>query len=120
MNTDDVERLIDKADILVLPSYIENLPMSVIEGMAAGLAVIATPVGATADIIKHDVTGLLVEPGNTAALAEALRQLASDPRMRKRLGAAAQAYHRRELDTRRYVDRLMVPWTFAAAGPERM
>ena len=116
----DVERLIDKADILVLPSYDENLPMSVIEGMAAGLAIVATPVGATADIIKHGRTGLLVEPGDVAALADALQQLAGDPALRRRLGEAAQGFQRRELDTRFYVDRLAEPWAYAAVQPERM
>jgi glycosyltransferase involved in cell wall biosynthesis len=116
VGADDVERLVDSADILVLPSYDENLPMSVIEGMAAGLGVIATPVGATADIIEHGVTGLLVEPGDVAGLCAAVEQLASDTAWRKRLGRAAREFHREKLDAGRYVDRLSVPWAHAAAS----
>jgi glycosyltransferase involved in cell wall biosynthesis len=110
----DVESLIAKADILVLPSYDENLPMSVIEGMAAGLAVVATPVGATADVIRHGKTGLLVEPGDVDGLAAALGQLVGDPQLRRSLGEAAREFHARELDAQHYVDRLMVPWSFAS------
>ncbi len=55
----EVAELIAASDVLVLPSFDENLPMSVIEGMAAGLAIIATPVGAVKDIIIDGRTGIL-------------------------------------------------------------
>ena len=64
VGSDGVERLIANSSILVLPSFVENLPMSVIEGMAAGLAVVATPVGAVEEIIEHEKTGLLIPPGD--------------------------------------------------------
>ncbi len=110
----EVERLIDKADILVLPSYEENLPMSVIEGMAAGLAVIATPVGATEDVIKHEVTGLLVTPGHIAGIQSALERLLRDANLREKLGRAAQEFHHERLDVAGYIDRLSRPWSYAA------
>jgi glycosyltransferase involved in cell wall biosynthesis len=116
---EDVERLIGKADILVLPSYDENLPMSVIEGMAAGLAVVATPVGATPEVIKDGVTGLLVDPGDIAGLQEALQTLAGDAALRMSLGRAAQAFHHEKLDAGTYSDRLLVPWAHAAAVNRR-
>ena len=57
------------ADILVLPSHAEGLAMSVLEGLAHGLAVVATPVGAHAEVIEPEQSGLLVPPGDVAALA---------------------------------------------------
>jgi glycosyltransferase involved in cell wall biosynthesis len=107
------ERLAN-SDILVLPSFAENLPMSVIEGMAAGLGVVATPVGATAEIIVDGETGLLVPPGDTRALAAALAGLIKDGALRDRLGEAAQRYHRRNLEIGVYARRLCSLWREAA------
>jgi glycosyltransferase involved in cell wall biosynthesis len=114
---EEVERLLRGADILALPSHHENLPMSVIEGMAYGLAVIATPVGAVPDIIAPGETGLLCPPGDPAALAENLRMLVSDAALRNRLGQAARAFHREHLDAPTFVRRLKSVWTAAADGP---
>ena len=106
----EVQSLIADADILVLPSFHENLPMSVIEGMAAGLAIVATPVGAVEDIITDDQTGLLVPPGDVAALADALRRLIENPTLRQRLGTAAAAYHAQYLEIGCYANKLTVLW----------
>jgi glycosyltransferase involved in cell wall biosynthesis len=110
----DVERLLRDADVLVLPSHHENLPMSVIEGMAYGLAVVTTPVGAVPDIIVSGETGLLCPPGDPLSLAEALRTVVSDPGLRKRLGRAAQAFHRERLDAPAFVQRLKSVWAEAS------
>lgn len=108
-----VDELLLDADILVLPSFEENLPMSVIEGMAFGLAVVTTPVGATEDIILPEVTGLLVPPGDATAIGNALRRLVGDPALRQRLGSAAIAYHRENLEITGYVERLVALWQTA-------
>lgn len=113
-NPQEVAAMIAAADVLILPSYDENLPMSVIEGMAAGLAVVATPVGAVEDIVIHGETGLLISPGDILALAEALRRLVDDPALRVRLGVAAQAVHRQRLDIKPYVTKLVELWREAA------
>lgn len=102
------------SDVLVLPSFAENLPMSVIEGMAAGLAVIATPVGATPDIVKHGKTGLLVPPGDIEALAAALAQLIDDAALRERLSEASTRFHREHLEIGAYARRLISLWREAA------
>ena len=110
-----VEAYLAKADILVLPSFDENLPMSVIEAMGYGLAVVATPVGAVADIITHNETGLLVPTGDSERLADAVGLLIGDPAMRERLGIKARAFHREHLNIDSYLPRLVTIWRAAAA-----
>lgn len=78
------------ADIFVLPTYAEAMPMSVLEAMAAGLAIVTTPVGGITELIEDDVNGLLVAPGDVDALADRIRQLAADQDLRLRLGRAAR------------------------------
>jgi glycosyltransferase involved in cell wall biosynthesis len=110
LGPDEIERQLAYADILVLPSRNENLPMSVIEAMAAGLAVITTPAGATSEIIKHNVTGLLVPIDDAASLAKALSRVIGDARLRQRLGKAAQKFHQKNLEINSYSNRLLELW----------
>lgn len=78
-------------DVLVHASVIpEPFGQVVLEGMAAGLAVVAADSGGPAEVIDHDVSGLLYPPGDAAALAEALRTLMAEPDLRARLGRAAR------------------------------
>ena len=106
-----VADLLSRSDVLVLPSFDENLPMSVIEGMAAGLAVIATPVGAVEDIITHGKTGLLVPPGDAKAIAASISLLLQQPQMRKDLGENAKRLHAAKLEISMYFERLVEVWT---------
>ena len=106
-----VEALLQAADILVLPSFSENLPMSVIEALAHGAAVICTPVGALPDIIEHERTGLIVKPGDVEGLACALGRLIEDPDLRRRLGENGKALHRTRLDVEVCAERLVAIWT---------
>ena len=63
----------ETADVLVAPSRWEGFGLTAVEAMRAGLPVIATRVGGLAEVVKHGVTGLLVEPNSSAALVEAIR-----------------------------------------------
>lgn len=78
------------ATLFVLPSYVEGMPMALLEAMSWGLPVIATPVGGVPEIVTHEVDGLLVPPGDVAALAAAIARLMRDPLLRERLGRAAR------------------------------
>ena len=86
----DISDLMAAADLFVLPSRFEGLPMSVIEAMLCGLPVVAADVRGPAEQVVPEVTGLLVPPGDTPALAAALRRLAADAALRERMGAAGR------------------------------
>jgi glycosyltransferase involved in cell wall biosynthesis len=83
-------RLLASADVLVLASHGEGLPYAVLEGMAAGTAVIATRVGAMPDVIVDGVHGLFVPPHNPLAIARAIARLAADRRMLARMSEACR------------------------------
>ena len=74
--------------------------MSVLEGLAHGLAVVATPVGAHAEVIEPERSGLLVPPGDVAALAAALARVIGDPALRERLRAGARQRFLERFDVR--------------------
>ena len=94
------------ADILVLPSHAEGLAMSVLEGLADGLAVVATPVGAHTEVIEPEQSGLLVPSGDIDALGAALTRLVGDPALRARLRAGARQRFLDRFDVRSYSGRL--------------
>jgi glycosyltransferase involved in cell wall biosynthesis len=73
------------ADIFILPSLYENLPISILEAMASGNAVIATSVGGIPELIKHRENGLLIQPKSDADIVEAVTTLVEDERLRERL-----------------------------------
>jgi glycosyltransferase involved in cell wall biosynthesis len=87
----DVAAILAAADIFVLPSRFEGLPMSVIEAMLAGLPVVATDIRGPREQVVPEVTGLLVPPGSVHRLAEALNVLTQDPQARAAMGAAGRA-----------------------------
>jgi len=78
------------SDVLILPSYHEGMPMSVIEAMAAGMAVIGSQVGGIPDQIIPGETGLLVPPGDVAALSAAILQLVEHPQIVLQMGQAGR------------------------------
>jgi glycosyltransferase involved in cell wall biosynthesis len=86
----EVRALLAAADIFILPSRQEGLPIAILEAMAGGAAVISTPVGAIGDAIIDGETGLLVPPGDAAALANAIARLIDDPALRARLAVNAR------------------------------
>lgn len=89
-NRHDVPDLLAASDSFVLPSLWEGLPMALIEAMASGLPIIATAVSGTTQAIVPGETGLLVQPGRSAALSEAMLDLLSDPARARTMGTAAR------------------------------
>jgi glycosyltransferase involved in cell wall biosynthesis len=86
----DLAKLYDRAAVVVLASRMEGLPNVVLEAMAHGKTVIATPVGGIPTLIEDGVTGFLVPVGDPAALREAIERVLADPMLRRRVGEAAR------------------------------
>lgn len=86
----DVPEILAASDSFVLPSLWEGLPMALIEAMATGLPIIATDVSGTRDVMVPGETGLLVPPGDSESLAQAVEMLLNDPARGRRMGAAAR------------------------------
>jgi glycosyltransferase involved in cell wall biosynthesis len=85
-----VLELLASADVACLPSWVEAMPLVLLEAMAAGVPVVATPVGDISRLVQHAETGMLVPPKDVDALTVALRTLLEDPSERARLGAAGK------------------------------
>ncbi|QMS91243.1 glycosyltransferase family 4 protein [Nostoc edaphicum CCNP1411] len=76
------DELLTEANVFVLPSYNEGLPMALLEAMSWGLAVITTAVGGIPEIVTQDQNGLLINPGNIQQLSEAMQSLITDENLR--------------------------------------
>ncbi|MDB5318294.1 MAG: glycosyl transferase family 1 [Rhodospirillales bacterium] len=90
--------LLTESDIFVLPSRNEGLPMAILEAMAFGLPVVATPVGDIREAVEHGVTGLISPTQDPGALADALARLVRDPGYRLLLGQQGYTVFRRDFD----------------------
>jgi glycosyltransferase involved in cell wall biosynthesis len=99
----DLGNVLAASDVFVMPSFWEGLPLSMVLAMGAGLPVVATRVAGIPEVVEHDVTGLLVEPGNATELGDALSSLAADPALRSRLGRAARDFVRPRFGAETYV-----------------
>lgn len=86
---DDVIKYLAAADVFVLPSRWEGLPIALLEAMSAGLPVIATRVEGVNEVVQDGIHGLLVPTESPDTLAKAILQLCRDPEMRHRMGSAA-------------------------------
>jgi glycosyltransferase involved in cell wall biosynthesis len=99
----DVPEVLAACDLFALPSIQEGFPMVILEALAAGKAVVASEVGAIPDVIRQDVTGLLVPPGDVNALADALCLLVEDEKARQRMGQSGRKLVREAYDFERTV-----------------
>ena len=88
----DIPDILDATDIFVLPSLTEGLPLSLMEAMASGKAVIATNVGGIPELIDPDVNGVIISPNELTALINAISSLLDDQARCKELGFRAKIY----------------------------
>jgi len=94
------------ADLFVLPSIVEGLPLAMLEAMAAGAPVVATAVGGVPDVIVNGDSGLLVAPRSADAIADAVARLAGDEALRTRLALRARAVVAERFTERRHLETL--------------
>jgi glycosyltransferase involved in cell wall biosynthesis len=90
LESEEKDRLLREADVFVMPSRSEGLPMALLEAMGYGMAVVATAAGGIPEALDDGSEGILVPAEAPQALAEALTRLAGDADLRERLGAAAR------------------------------
>jgi glycosyltransferase involved in cell wall biosynthesis len=103
----DLKEFYAASDAVVLPSEHEGFPYSLLEGAAAGRPLIGTDIPGIQCAILRDETGLLVGPGDEAALCQAIETLASDPALRARLGANARGRVEREFERKLVLQNLL-------------
>jgi len=112
---EDVPQYLNKLKLLVLPSFTEGLPNIVLEAMACGTPVLATPVGAVPDIIKDGVTGFLLRSNDPEHIADRIVELLDKPKLLEKVSTNAYNYVRENfsyekvLETwRRFISKLKV------------
>jgi len=87
----NIEKWFSIADITVLPSFYEGLPLVAIESQASGVPLVASDVDGTPEIVINEQTGLTVAPGDSKALAKAICKLLADPELRQQYGRAGRS-----------------------------
>lgn len=90
LNRSECERLLREADVFLLPSHQEGLPMALLEAMAWGLPVIATSVGGIPEVVTNRLEGVLVPPKHLRQLVEAMEHLIMNETVRYEMGIAAR------------------------------
>jgi glycosyltransferase involved in cell wall biosynthesis len=103
-HVDDMPKLLASVDVMVLPSYREGLPKSLIEGAACALPLVASDVPGCREVVTDGVDGLLIPVRDAKALADAICRLDDDEELAQRLGAMARAKALREFDERIVVE----------------
>ncbi len=93
---DRIPDLLRHSSVLLLPSFIEGLPTSCLEALAAGTAVVASDTGGTSEIIHDGLTGFLCPRGNLDSFADRVVRLLKDPELRSRLGRNGRALVERQ------------------------
>lgn len=112
----EVVRILAGADVFVIPSYAEGVPVVVMEALGTGLPVVATFVGGMAELVEDGVNGFLVRPGDPDQLADRLARLVDDPELRDRFGRAGRARVAEEFDCQTEARRLGTLFVDSAAG----
>ena len=89
-----VARKLSQADVLVLPSYDEGLPLAILEALANGVAVVCTPVGEIPHVLTDGRNACFVQPGDVRGIAEGLARVLGDDTLRETLEHNGRALHR--------------------------
>jgi glycosyltransferase involved in cell wall biosynthesis len=95
----DIAEILSSSDIYVLSTINDNFPISVIEAMFSRQAIITTSCGGIPELIEHEKTGILCEPGNVQQLSDAIKLIITNKALRDRISAEAEKYAIRNLTT---------------------
>ncbi|MBE9636038.1 glycosyltransferase [Salipiger mangrovisoli] len=109
----EVAEAVSHADVFVLPSFAEGVPVVLMEAMAAQVPVVTTRIAGVPELVEDGTSGLLVPPGETGALAEALEALIAAPERRRAMGAAGRTKVAEEFDVRTEAAKLSALFTQA-------
>ena len=106
----DLQPLLDRADVVVIPSRLDGMPLVALEAMAAAKPLVVSRVGSLPTLVSHGQTGFVCTPGDVDGFCRSIRTLLSDPALRQQLGAAGREVVNREYSSetmvQRYVDAL--------------
>lgn len=116
LSQDAVAKELKSADIAVLPSFAEGVPVFLMEALASGTPVIATQVAGVGELVEDGKSGRLVPPGDIDSLTDAIRTLAADPAARRAMGATGRARVVDDFDIRIEAARLAT--LFEGAAPD--
>ncbi|MCX7424258.1 MAG: glycosyltransferase family 4 protein [Planctomycetia bacterium] len=116
---DCVDVLLDAADLFVHPSPDEDMSVSILEAMAAGLPIVACDIPGNRDLVSDGCEGLLTPPGDAAALSAAIGRLLDQPELAVQLGAAAQDRAGRDFPLAKSVDAHITLFEELLAGRDR-
>ena len=105
--TRDVRPFVEQARVVVLPSWREGLPCSLMEAMSMGRAIVATDVPGCRDVVVHGQNGFLVPAKNPAALAQALERFVEDASLAESMGKAGRTLAEGELDARKAAELIL-------------
>jgi glycosyltransferase involved in cell wall biosynthesis len=117
---DDVPCLLQGADLLIHPAHQEPLGRVLLEAAASGLAIVATDVGGTTEIVHHGESAWLVPPGAPDRLAEGVTQAASNPTLRRRVGDEARRAVARTFDLPTRATALLAAWQSIVESSRRV
>jgi glycosyltransferase involved in cell wall biosynthesis len=123
LRRDQVPSFLQSLNVLVLPSYAEGLPNALLEAMAVGVPVVATPVGGVTDLIQQSGGGILSDPGDVESIAQAISTLLTNARLADEIGARGQRFVRERHDIRvvatKYRDAVMSVLPHPLSNPSR-
>lgn len=106
LNQEDVRKRYAQADLFVLPSFAEGIPVVLMEAMASGLPCVTTRITGIPELIRDGEEGLLVTPSDSSELASTLARLMDDHELRRRLATAGRQRVQRDFNLRRNITRL--------------
>lgn len=101
------EKYLNSSDILILPSYNEQMPMSILEAMGYGYPIIATHIAGIPDMVQQGENGFLFQPGDIGAMTQALKTLSENAELREQMGKKSQEFVKEKFENTKIVNQLV-------------